>query len=485
MFLFGLVYGSLYLYRYQIISITLILLIATYVLNIIAGFMLFASNRESYSKLSWFILIIIFPIVGAFFFFIFGIRFRGRMSDAKYQELYSSTYSKQKNDSLINMNTTIKRSMNEISIASKRAILSCDIEIIDNGGEAYRQIFNDMRNAKKFIHAHYYIFKEGDIFEEFKSILISKVKEGVEVRLIIDDFGHWALPWYELANLKKIGIEVAVWAKVHFPFISGENGYRTHRKLMIIDGEKVFVGGVNISDEYANLSKKYGYWYDMQTKIQGHGARSYCLLFINDWYFMGNKKISIAKYAPYAGDQDGSHLIMIESGPDNLMSKSLDAITKLIMSARSSIYLTTPYFIPNKGLINALRAAASIGVDIKIIIPDLIDKKNVMLITHYYARQLQGYGVKFYTINDAFMHTKLGIFDGKIAYTGTLNLDIRSFYQQFEVINIVSGKAVITLNKLFETYIEYSTPKIFKVIQNQKLHNRAYTVLVRIFAPLM
>lgn len=462
-----------------------ILLITIYFLNLICAFIIFASNRESYSKLSWFILIVIFPIVGCFFFLIFGGRFKGRMSNEKYHELYSKTYSNQKNCNLNSIPTQTRESLINISNVVNHPISSCDIKTIECGGKAFEQMFDDMRKAKKFIHAQYYIFKQGEIFEEFKSILIAKKSEGVEVRLIIDDFGRWALPWYEINNLKKQGIEIAIWAKVHFPFISGENGYRTHRKYLIIDGECVYTGGLNVSDEYAHLSKKYGYWFDVQNKITGHAVRTYSLLFINDWWYMGDKTISIKKYAPLPKKIGKSYSIMIESGPDNVASQILDTIIKLIMSARKSIYLTTPYLVPNDNLIMALRVAAASGVDIKIIIPGLNDKKNVALVTHYYAKLLQSFGIKFYTINNGFMHAKIGIFDDKIAYTGTFNLDIRSFFQQFEVTNIIHGDAIKDIRNIFESYLKYSTLKKFKIVKKQKLHNRAYTVLVRIFAPLM
>ncbi len=456
-----------------------------YSLNLICAFIIFASNRESYSKLSWFILVVIFPVIGCFFFLIFGGRFKGRMSNEEYHELYAKTYSDQPNCDLSSIPLDTKKSLINISNVVRRPVSSCDIEIMECGGRAFTQMFNDMRKAKKFIHAQYYIFKQGEIFEEFKSILISKKREGVEIRLIIDDFGRWALPWYEINNLKKQGIEIVIWAKVHFPFISGDNGYRTHRKYVIIDGDYVYTGGLNVSDEYAHLSKKYGYWFDVQTKITGVAARSYSALFINDWWYMGGKTISVEKYAPTPKKIGKSFSIMVESGPDNVISQTLDTIIKLIMSSKKSIYLTTPYLVPNDALIMALRIAAASGVDIKIIIPGLTDKKNVALVTHYYARLLQSFGIKFYMVNDGFMHSKLGIFDNKIAYTGTFNLDIRSFYQQFEVLNIIQGDGVKDIKKIFDTYLRFSTLKKFKVIKKQKIHNRAYTVLVRIFAPLM
>ena len=478
-------YTAIYLYAYSWYPFASILVVFIYCLNSLVGLILFSSSRESYSKLSWFILIILLPIVGASFFLIFGVRFKGRQTSLQYREKYNSIYSLQKKQSIKFDNKWCEDIMDQVSINVNHPICKSNIELITSDQNYFQDMFDVMKNAKKFIHIHYYVSKPGEIFEEFSSILIKKAKEGVEVRIIIDDIGHWALPWYKINELTKAGIEVAIWAKVRFPFISGENGYRTHRKILLVDGNILFTGGINIADEYTHLSKKYGYWYDLQIKMQGSGVESYSLLFINDWHFMKGELLDVKKYLKSKASPTNSNSLMVESGPDNLSSQTLDTLLKLIYSAKKSIYLVSPYFVPEDNLISALRIASASGVDIKIIIPGLADKKNVMHITKYYARLAHNLGVKFYIMNNAFVHSKFGIIDGKIAYVGTLNLDIRSFYQQFEVITVLTGRPVKDLNMLFLEYLKYSTYKEFKLIKIKRINNHIYSIIVKIFAPLM
>ena len=491
-FIGSLIYFSVVLYKYKFLPIYFVLALLIYLLNVITGVQVFNSNREDYAKLSWLVIILLIPLFGSTLFLIFGQRFSRRMNKETYQKRYERTFLAQKTGVLKRPQKAGGepwRLLQTQSRVSNRPVLPANIRLFTNGGRAFEAMFDSMRKAKKFIHVHYYIFKKGEIFTEFQSILMRKAKAGVRVRLIIDDFGRWALPHHELKTLRLVGCEVFVWGKVHFPFVSSENGYRTHRKLVVIDGKMAYTGGLNIADEYALMSPTYGFWADLQLCITGPLARSFAILFLNDWEFMANKKISVTQYAPSLpkpqNTKDLSYGVMVETGPDNTFPTASDGISKLISCARKTILLVTPYFIPDDPMVTALRTAATSGVDIKIILPGKPDKPSVLMVSHFFARTLAHYGVKFYSSLAVFQHSKMGLFDGKIAYAGTINLDVRSFYSQFEMFTIFIGSGAKDVGVIFNDYLAHA--KLITWTKETKIMrwSRVKRFFARVFAPLL
>ena len=465
-------------------SLFIFLFFVIYLFDFFTMFHLLVSERNSNTKISWLFFIFLIPLLGALLYIVFGQKYKHRTSMHGYQKRYEEFFDAQKQ---VILSPKEKEKYLELSETSKflnRPILNCNMQLLIGGDEKFRELFKEMRKAKKFIHSIYYIIKPGEIFREFESILIQKSKEGLDVRLILDDFGIWSMPNRDLKNLINAGIQIHYFGKVHFPFLSSNNGYRFHRKILIIDGEVVFTGGLNISDEYAHFSKKYGYWADVHTKLTGDITRQYSLLFLQDWFINTKEKLNINTYAPIVKEiKTNSKGVMVESGPDNWEAMSHKLLVKWIYSAKKSIKLTTPYFIPTVEVLLALKTASICGVDIEILVPSKPDKKIVLMTTKFYAKILMKYGVKFIQLSHILVHSKFGIFDNKFAYIGTMNIDRRSFFSQFEVQTLISGKAIEDLTRLFEYYKSKSTS--LELPNDNKFVLIFKTLIVRIFAQLM
>ena len=468
----GLGYGFYALYEMGL-SVWLVILISIYALTSIFVVILFLQNRHPSAKLSWTVIMIVLPIFGHIIFFAFGQRFKYRKPQKEY--LKKDSFKEETYKELPNTNP-----MNAQSNISKRGIYNAEFEIFKNGIHAYKKLFSDMRKAKEYIFIQQYIIHAGEIYDEFKDIITTKAKSGVKVKLIVDDFGRWAMPWHEIKLLQDCGIEIQIFGKVRFPFISSKNGYRTHRKQVIVDGKIAHVGGMNIGDEYANITKGYGKWADIQVSVQGEYINSLLLLFIDDWKIVSGETLDIAKYRKNK-KHTGSKAILVEDSPEVIEPIISNSIAHWISSAQKEVTLATPYFIPTTTIFNAIKHASMSGVKVRIYIPHRADKKSVLLASLRWAEQLIPYGVEFIQTNDQFLHSKVGVFDNKYAYFGSANIDMRSAYSQFEFVTMVSGKVVKDITNIFKGYEKNS-----KIVTDDNFkHSWIVKKLIRLYTNLM
>lgn len=462
-------------------SLALVLLLGFYSTNLVMSILVFVQRRQMSGKLAWMMMFLLLPFIGHIVFAVFGQRYKYRKNLSEFQQREMFKYEELKKE----VGSSLEASMlNKQSSISKRGIYKADIEMISTGDEGYRRLFEDLESAKEFIHLQYYIIKPGEIFDHLKDILIRKASEGVEVRFIVDDFGRWAVPWHVIKELKKSGVRIERFGKVYFPFIGSYNGYRMHRKAAIIDGKIVHTGGINIADEYANLNKKYGLWMDYQIRIVGKAVRSYTLLFIEDWHHVTREKLDFNKYLKET-NVGKSKFVMIDDSPEVTVPIIQNSIVNMIYNAKEEIILTTPYLVPTIELFNAIRTASLNGVKVKILIPGKPDKKTVIIATRYYARLFMKYGVEIYQTNSLLIHSKIGVFDGKYSYVGTANLDIRSLYAQWEVIQLLTGPIVKDIKASVEEYIKYSTRLSNDDLKVSKLKDKIIRTYVNLFSPIM
>ena len=417
----------------------------------------------------------LFPIVGHLIFLIFGKIYYKRQDLQSYHQRKTFAFEIFKPEK--------NRLLQDHSRISKRGVYNADFTFFEDGNEAFTNLFNAIARAQNHIHMHWYIIKSGEIYDQWKDLIINKAKAGVEVRLIVDSFGSWALPYWEIKELRAGGVEIQFFEKVYFPFIHSPNVYRTHRKVVIVDGVSVFIGGINIGDEYASLSHWYGRWLDLQARITGEAVRSHALLFIEDWKQITGQWLDPQKYlrADPSGD---NRTVLIEDSPEIQQNIAHDTILNLILNARQSITITTPYFVLTQTIIDALRLADQKGIIIKIFVPGLHDKILALKTSYYYIYSLLDTNIKFYKTKSTFLHTKAGIFDDSICYFGTINLDKRSFYSQLEAFNLFYGPATKKLAQVIKGY-EKITTKIDKPPRFWKYQKWILKFFVNIFSPLI
>ena len=266
--------------------------------------------------------------------------------------------------------------------------------------------------------------------------MLKKQKEGVSVKILYDDMGSRALNLRQFRKIKSYGGEVEAFFPSFLTVINPRVNNRNHRKILVIDGMTGYVGGFNIGDEYLGLDENFGYWRDTHLRVKGDGVDALQLSFIHDWNSQSHREQLEFnnKYFPDNAKQGGDVPMQIAlSAPSDNWHQIEFGYMKMIMNAKESIYMHSPYFIPDKGYINALRIAAKAGVDVRLIIPNKPDHIFVYWATITSVAQLIRDGVKVYTYENGFIHSKMMIIDDEVASVGSSNMDIRSFELNFEI----------------------------------------------------
>ena len=317
------------------------------------------------------------------------------------------------------------------------------IKLLLNGEEKFPELMKAMAGAKHHIHLEYYIFEQDDTGKTIIELLITKAKEGVEVRFIYDDFGSPAIKNKIEKRLKDAGVEIYPFHKVHFYLLANRINYRNHRKIVVIDGQTGFVGGINVSDKYINNKKQKLYWRDTHIRIDGPGVFYLQYIFITDWNFCCPKKLKLKNeyFVQNMAVKEDVYVQIVSSGPDSVQPSVLFSVLEAIYLATKEILITTPYFIPGDSILDALRIASLSGISVKLLVPGKCDSKLVNAASKVNYNDLLQAGVEIYIYQKGFVHAKTLVTDGKMSMIGTANMDHRSFELNFEVNAIIYDAA--------------------------------------------
>ncbi len=312
------------------------------------------------------------------------------------------------------------------------------VQIFNWGKDKLRMLKRDLKNAKVSINIEYYIFAKDKTGKEIMEILCKKAREGVKVKLIYDSVGSRKAPRRFFKQLEKAGGKVGEFFPpfAHIRAINLKVNYRNHRKIVVIDGQIGYTGGINIRDDHMGLDKKLSPWRDTSVRIEGSGAYALQNIFLDDWRYCKNDNTPNGQYL-----MDGSFpppsicgdtmVQVVSSGPDRPVQQIKEVFVKMIASAKERVYIQTPYFVPDEVFMSAIRIAVKSGVDVRIMVPALPDKKSVWLVTLSYLKEVQEMGAKVYLYN-GFLHSKAMLVDGNKLAIGTCNMDNRSFALNFE-----------------------------------------------------
>jgi len=307
------------------------------------------------------------------------------------------------------------------------------VDVFHGGSSKFDKMFDDISKAEKFIHLQYYIVRNDELGKKLIVLLTQKALEGVEVRLLIDCMGK---PFQHKKMFEPL-ISAGGKASVFLPRYFIRVNYRNHRKICVIDGKIGYIGGMNIGKEYLGQSRRFGNWRDAHIRVCGNSVKELNLRFIMDWNYthsaLHQKVFLEDKYFPRMSDFDGVKMQVISSGPDTNWPNIRDGYIKMINEARRSIYIQTPYFVPDDSIFEMLKISALSGIDVKIMIPATPDHPFVYWAALSYLDALVDAGVKCYKYHAGFVHSKLVLIDGQVASVGTANIDIRSFKLNFEI----------------------------------------------------
>ncbi len=310
------------------------------------------------------------------------------------------------------------------------------VNYFKSGEEFFPDLISELEKAEKFIFLEYFIIAPGKTWNSIHEILKRKVAQGVEVKILYDDLGTAGLLKTEYyRTLRKEGISCYKFHSFH-PFVSGVYNYRDHRKITVIDGKVGYTGGINLSDEYANIVHKFGYWKDTAIKIEGPAVANLTVMFLQLFDLTAKTLSDYDKYLihDYELFDDGGYVFPFGDGPKPYYKELIgeNNFINMINAAKRYVYITTPYLIMDYNLTSAIRSAAYRGVDVRIIVPHIPDKKIIFNITRSKFPMLMKAGVKIYEYTPGFIHAKSVIVDDEYAFVGTINFDYRSLVHHFE-----------------------------------------------------
>lgn len=429
-------------------------------------------DTRNFSKTLAYILLVIFvPLLGMFFYFSFGVNYRKRKIYSK-KIIHDKALLQKLERKLSQYHKGILRSklvapqhINLVRFLAKagKSTLTANnkVELLANGENKFPKLIEALQNAKHHIHIQYYIYEDDFTGQQVAKVLKEKAREGVEVRFMFDDFGSHSLSNNFKTDLQDAGVQISPFYKIIWYAFANRINYRNHRKIVVIDGNISFVGGINVSDRYRNdeHAKDNLFWRDTHLKIQGAASFFYQYSFISDWNFSSGQPINNPQaYFPDATINTKFQedvVQMASSGPDSDMPVIYFALLEAIGAAKKCIYITSPYFIPGDSLMDALVIAAQKNIEVKILVPGESDSKLVNWAAQSYYTDLLKYDVEIYQYQKGFVHAKTLCIDDDLAIVGSANMDYRSFDLNFETNAMVYSRRLnIELKTLFFEDIE-------------------------------
>lgn len=359
-----------------------------------------------------------------------------------------------------------------------------EVRVLKNGEETFKAIIEALEDARTFIHLEYFIIRNDRIGKRIRDILVAKAKEGIAVRIIYDSVGCWQLTEDFFQPMKEAGVESYPFLPVLAPLLSRELNYRNHRKIIVVDGQVGFVGGLNIGVEYLG-EKDLGFWRDTHLRLKGDSVYSLQNIFLNDWYFVSKEELSGAFYFPKSLSYGDKVVQVTSSGPDSDWFTIHQAYFTMITTAEKRVWLVTPYLVPDKSLQMALKTAALSGLDVRILIPNKPDHFFVYWASRDNIEELLEAGVRIFTYEHGFIHSKILIVDDVCASVGTANFDIRSLEINYEVnAFIYDDEVVAQLVEDFNMDLKYSKEIALEEHLQRPYTERLLEAMARLVSPL-
>ena len=354
-------------------------------------------------------------------------------------------------------------------------------------GEGYLDdMLEHMERAEHFILMEYFIMATGRVWDRVLDVISRKAAQGVEIKLIFDDFGSMMRIRREnVEQLRQMGVEVKIFNPVHHYVNRLYFNYRDHRKITCIDGNVAYTGGVNVGDEYANITHKFGHWKDCGVRLEGEGAWGLAREFIHMWEDLGgHMEREHDYYRPHGRYEAPGFCQSVSDGPNNNPQSTMEDIyLSLISGAKGMVYVTTPYLSIDDPMIKALCLAGDSGVDVRLMLPGTPDKKYAYLVAESFYGELLSHGVRIFTYTPGFLHSKTILADREAAFVGSVNMDYRSFRLHFECGTVLYDHPVIEdlLEDLDET-IDLCDEMTMEKWKKRPWYRKALCTFLRLFA---
>jgi cardiolipin synthase len=490
----GTIFGRFSDLAYQVVNIlfgiTIVLMIVVLVLE----------NDNPIRTLAWILVLLYIPVVGFFFYLFFGRNWRKTrlfnrkgLSDAvNLDELPAPWGGLDSGSGLSELQEKLVRLLEKNS----KSILTQhnEVRIVADTNQALDLICADIERAERHVHLEYFSIARDAAGQRIKDLLVRKARQGVEVRFIYDDVGCWNLGAGFKAEMREAGVSFVPFMPVWVPFLNSRLNYRNHRKLVIVDGRRGYLGGLNIGNKYLGRSRYFGYWRDSLVKLRGESVQALQAIFLTDWFFVSKQNLLtpelFRKYTPPPDSGIGQGRVLpvqvTASGPDTDHASIMQVFFSAIANARESVRIASPYLILNESLLMALKTAAFSGVKVQIIVPGKADHLIVFWGSKSYYRELLEAGIEIYEYGGGFMHSKVLIADNEVLSIGTANMDLRSFNHNFEITALIYDREVCAQAlEHFSEDLARSQLVDLEAFKHRSIFKKGVESICRLFSPLL
>lgn len=463
-----------------------IIVIAINIVFIITA--VFFERKKPVQALSWVITLSLLPLIGFFLYLLLGRKSYKQYSHKVFKnsnkipygrEIRVPEYSGEQMKQLMRLNAATSQSPYTDNN---------EVVIFTSAQDKYSQLFKDLEEARESIHLLYFILQNDNIGRKLIGLLAKKAKEGLEVRVLFDHGSNLLMPFKAYSPIVENGGEVYTYFSNTISNYLKVN-FRNHRKIVVIDSRIGYTGGINIGDEYLGYHKKIKPWRDTHLKITGSSVLDLQLRFIEDWLYASkqpSEKFDTSRYFPETANEKGKTGIQIvSSGPDTGGEEIKRGLLKMISSAKQSIFIQTPYFVPDATFLEALQDAALSGVEVVIQIPGVPDKNYVYKATMSYVADVMDYGIKVY-LYPGFLHAKMMVVDDFCSAIGTANIDMRSFSLNFEIDAFMYGEEISRrCIKIFKDDLKICRLLTKEEFQERSVFSRIQESVFRLFSPIL
>ncbi len=463
---------------YIVFSFAMSLLTCIYVLS---------SDKNSLSKAVWIIFLLIFFIFGYAIYVMSDERFFFNRAKKRYKAVFAEAdkYVTEFKSEEFSGKTSVINDARYLYNAGRFSVYkNTELEYFPSGAKFFDDVLEKVNTAKDFVFMEFFIISDGVLMKRFFDVLSKKCKEGVDVRFIYDDMGsHKTFSRKTKKKLKAAGVKLMPFNRL-LPIFSIGHNYRDHRKIIVVDGKIAYTGGCNFADEYVNEKRLYGYWKDAGISLWGAAVDGFTLIFLRQWEFLSKRKEDYSRFFKKSENKASDSIVIpYADGLDFASPISKTAYENIISSAEERIYIMTPYFILEDTLTNLIINKASSGVDVRIILPGVPDKALVYFLSKSNAEKLVKYGVKLYYMKNSFVHSKLVLTENAVII-GSINMDLRSFYQQFECAIYTNDERVMSAVH-FDFLESFHDSALVKEVKRRNIFKRVFAGILRIFAPFM
>ena len=467
------------------------LVLVQFVFTIIMILYLFNCSMDASAKLTWLFLIMLAPVPASIFLWFTQKNFGHRMVKERTAKLIEATKDMlQQDKDTLYAPELIESGTDDLCRYVNRSgcfpiYKNTSTTFFPSGEAKFEAMLEELKKAEKFIFLEYFIITEGFMWGSILKILADKAAQGVDVRVMYDGMCEISTLTADYPKrLAKLGIKCKPFSAIH-PFLSSHYNYRDHRKILVIDGKVAFNGGVNLADEYINKEERFGHWKDTAVMVKGQAVESFTLMFLQMWN-LTEQDVKWDECKVEASAESDGYVMPYCDCPLDGERVGESVYMDILYRAKHYVHIMTPYLILDNELETALKYAAQRGVDVKIILPGIPDKKIAYSLAKSHYSQLVKYGVKIYEYDPGFVHAKIFVSDNEKAVVGTINLDYRSLYHHFECATYMYKTSCVSeIEADYQETLKKCSAVTNESIKNEKIFYKVFGAIVKILAPLM